>query len=87
MTWVELEEAVIWSNEAPQLTSLQDTIWENTSAVTAVAYYTDLAVSPLLPDGYYTEFYIGFVSGIALETKLLTCFIYFREIKEEDKVL
>lgn len=64
------------SNKAAQLTSLKDTMWENTEDVIAMAYYTDPAVPPWLPDGNLTEFdIVKFISGIILETKLLTFFI------------
>lgn len=51
-------------------------MWENTEDVIAMAYYTDPAVPPWLPDGNLTEFdIVKFISGIILETKLLTFFI------------
>lgn len=41
-----------------------------------MAYYIDLAVPPWLPDGYLTELdIVKLISGIILETKLLTFLI------------
>lgn len=45
-------------------------------AIVVEAYYIDLAIPPWLPNGYLTELdIVKLVSGILLETKLLTIFI------------